>query len=157
GNVARAIRDSGLRYPVVQDNDLAVWNAFHNQYWPAEYLIDARGHVRYASFGEGDYDKTEAAIRALLREAGHPDRPATTAPVHAQTPSATMSTPETYLGAERAQGFVQDPIRPGARDFGPLPDSLPQDGFAYGGIWFVGLDHATAGLGARVALHFGAR
>ena len=52
-----------------------VWNAFQNQYWPAKYLIDARGHLRYAHFGEGDYDKTEAAIRALLREAGRPARP----------------------------------------------------------------------------------
>ena len=152
GNVARAIRDAGLRYPVVQDNNLSVWDAFHNQYWPAEYLIDKRGHVRYASFGEGDYGKTEQAIRTLLGEKGAP-----AAPVHAQTPSRAMSTPETYLGAERAQGFVQDPIRVGARDFGPLPGSLPQNAFAYGGIWTVGLQDATAGIGARVAVHFGAR
>jgi cytochrome c biogenesis protein CcdA/thiol-disulfide isomerase/thioredoxin len=157
GNVERAIHTSGLRYPVVQDNDFAVWNAFQNQYWPAEYLIDARGHVRYASFGEGEYDKTESAIRALLREAGRPDAPASEGAVHAPTPSRGMSTPETYLGAGRAQGFVQDPIRPGARDFGALPGRLPQDAFAYGGIWKVGLEDATAGAGARVAVHFGAR
>ena len=59
-------KQNGIEYPVAQDNELATWNAWSNQYWPAKYLIDANGHVRYAHFGEGDYDKTEAAIRALL-------------------------------------------------------------------------------------------
>src|SRR4051794_20448473 len=70
GNVAAAIRREGIRYPVAQDNKLATWDAYGNQYWPAEYLIDARGHVRHVQFGEGDYDETEAAIRTLLRDAG---------------------------------------------------------------------------------------
>ena len=70
GNVQRAIAQNGLRYPVAQDNDYATWNAWGNQYWPAKYLIDARGRVRYAHFGEGDYDADRAAIRALLAEAG---------------------------------------------------------------------------------------
>ena len=70
GNVERAIAQNQLRYPVAQDNDYATWDAWGNQYWPAKYLIDARGRVRYAHFGEGDYDKTESAIRALLAEAG---------------------------------------------------------------------------------------
>lgn len=160
GNVARAVRTDGLRYPVVQDNDLAVWNAFGNQYWPAEYLIDAQGHVRYASFGEGEYGKTEAAIKALLREAGRSARPDGEAEsVRAQTPSAALSTPETYLGSDRADGFVQGPIRPGDRDFGALPGprALPQDAFAYGGSWRVRPQDAVAGRGARVAVHFGAR
>ena len=70
GNVARAVRSNGLRYPVAQDNEFATWNAYDNQFWPAKYLIDARGRVRYTHFGEGDYEETEAAIRALLAEAG---------------------------------------------------------------------------------------
>ena len=49
---------------------MGTWNAYGNEYWPADYLIDATGQVRYAAFGEGDYDKTETAIRALLAEAG---------------------------------------------------------------------------------------
>jgi cytochrome c biogenesis protein CcdA/thiol-disulfide isomerase/thioredoxin len=151
GNVERAIHTAGLRYPVVQDNDYAVWNAFQNQYWPAEYLIDARGHLRYASFGEGDYDKTEAAIRTLLGESGP-----TAGRVRAPEPSRRMSTPETYLGAARARGWVQDPIRGGARDFGAPPE-VAQDEFAFGGVWTIGAERATAGIGARVALRFGAR
>ena len=70
GNVQRAIQRDGIRYPVVQDNNLATWNAWGNQYWPAEYLIDARGRVRDAHFGEGEYAQTEAAIRSLLAERG---------------------------------------------------------------------------------------
>ena len=63
GNVERAIARNGLRYPVAQDNDFATWRAYGNQYWPAKYLIDARGRVRYVHFGEGEYDATERAIR----------------------------------------------------------------------------------------------
>ncbi len=70
GNVGRAVRSNGLRYPVAQDNEFATWRAYDNRYWPAKYLIDARGRVRYYHFGEGDYAKTEAAIRDLLAEAG---------------------------------------------------------------------------------------
>ena len=58
---------TGITYPVVQDNDYGTWNAYGNQYWPAKYLIDADGNVRYVHFGEGDYDETEQAIRSLLR------------------------------------------------------------------------------------------
>ena len=69
-NVRDAIAVNGLRYPVALDNDYATWHAWRNQYWPAKYLIDARGRVRYWHFGEGEYDETERAIRALLAEAG---------------------------------------------------------------------------------------
>ena len=65
-----AIARNRLRYAVAQDNDFGTWDAWSNQYWPAKYLIDANGQVRYAHFGEGDYDATEQAIRSLLAEAG---------------------------------------------------------------------------------------
>ena len=71
GNVAQAISSDGLRYPVVQDNRYGTWNAWGNQYWPAEYLVDANGEVRHTQFGEGDYAKSEAAVRALLRRGRH--------------------------------------------------------------------------------------
>ena len=69
-NVERAIGEEGLTYPVAQDNDYATWTAYGNQYWPAKYLIDARGRVRFVHFGEGSYAETERAIRSLLAEAG---------------------------------------------------------------------------------------
>jgi thiol-disulfide isomerase/thioredoxin len=68
--VSAAIAQYGLRYPVAQDNRYATWNAYGNQYWPAFYLIDKQGRVVYSHFGEGDYDETEAAIRAQLAKAG---------------------------------------------------------------------------------------
>jgi cytochrome c biogenesis protein CcdA/thiol-disulfide isomerase/thioredoxin len=157
-NVQRAIETSGLEYPVVQDNNLSTWGAWGNQYWPAEYLIDARGHVRYASFGEGDYDATESAIKGLLREAGRPSSPdGGPAEIDAVTPSPGVKTPETYLGSDRAQGWLQDPLRPGARDFGALPDAIPDNRFAYGGIWTLDGESAEAGLDARIATRFTAR
>jgi cytochrome c biogenesis protein CcdA/thiol-disulfide isomerase/thioredoxin len=157
GNVARAIREDGIRYPVAQDNDFTVWKAFQNQYWPAKYLIDAKGQIRYVHFGEGDYGQTEAAIRDLLAEARGSRVPAEITHVHAEGASPALSTPETYLGSARAQGWLQDPIMPGGRDFGALPRDLPQDRFAYGGAWKIGAESATALARAQIAVRFGAR
>jgi thiol-disulfide isomerase/thioredoxin len=157
GNVRRAIAQDGIRYPVAQDNRLAVWNAFQNRYWPAKYLIDARGHLRYVHFGEGDYGRTESAIRRLLREAGRDGAPATTRAVRAITADAGVTTPETYLGAERGEGWVEYPLRAGGRDFGALPGDLPADRFAYGGVWRITGTSAEALHGGRIAAHFGAR
>jgi len=70
GNVMDAVESAGLDYPVVQDNDYTVWDSYANQYWPAEYFVDANGKVRYARFGEGDYDHKEEVVRSLLAEAG---------------------------------------------------------------------------------------
>ena len=105
GNVERAIRQNDLRYAVAQDNEFGTWNAWGNQYWPAKYLIDSRGRVRYAHFGEGSYGETEAAIRSLLQEAGA-KRLGSQVRVRAETAARSVSTPETYLGSERAKGFL---------------------------------------------------
>ena len=69
-SVEAAVREAGIAYPVVLDNDSATWDAYDNRYWPARYLIDADGFVRYTHFGEGAYDETEAKIRELLAEKG---------------------------------------------------------------------------------------
>jgi hypothetical protein len=143
GNVRRAIRDNGIRYPVVQDNDLATWTAWGNQYWPAEYLIDARGHVRHAHFGEGDYASSEAAIRALLAERG---ARVGAARAHARdvTPVSRRMTPETYVGARRAQGFAGTPPTMGLHVYAPPAGRLPLNAFALGGTWDIGQEAASA-------------
>ncbi len=64
-NVTRAVREHSIQYPVVMDNEYAIWNAYANRYWPAKYLIDGNGYLRYYHFGEGGYDETEEAHRAL--------------------------------------------------------------------------------------------
>ncbi len=153
-NVENAIGQFGLRYPVVQDNNLGTWNAYGNQAWPADYLIDAHGQVRYATSGEGEYDKTETAIRALLAEAGaliggksHP--------THVIVPSE-VATPETYTGTERAQGWVDGP-RAGGHDYGPPAGELQLNEFAYSGTWNIGAQPAEAVSQAGMQLEFQAK
>ncbi len=70
-NVVEASGDFGLEYPIVQDNDFGTWRAFNNRYWPAKYLIDRNGKIRYYHFGEGKYEETELKIREILAEAGY--------------------------------------------------------------------------------------
>ncbi len=96
-NVAAAIKNHGLTYPVAQDNDFKTWSAFANRYWPAKYLIDADGYIRYTHFGEGGYDETDLAIKALLKEAGVAD---IDADVTDDTEAMRRDmTPEIYLGS----------------------------------------------------------
>ena len=143
-NVQRAIGDDGLTYPVAQDNDAATWTAYHNQYWPADYLIDAQGRVRLVHFGEGSYAETEGAIRSLLAEAGGAGLGGR-ANVRSQTPDP-RSTPESYLGAARADRFANGQIRPGTQSFQAVPAGLlGPDQLAYGGQWTISGESATAG------------
>jgi cytochrome c biogenesis protein CcdA/thiol-disulfide isomerase/thioredoxin len=155
GNVAEAIEANDIAYPVVQDNDRGTWDAFANQYWPAKYLIDADGHVRYAHFGEGAYTETEAAIRSLLAEAGERRLGAGVGERDAETAAPGVRTPETYLGWERAQGFAQPP-RPGTSTYS-APGGLTTNEFALGGTWRIDGESATAVADASIALGFRAR
>jgi cytochrome c biogenesis protein CcdA/thiol-disulfide isomerase/thioredoxin len=155
GNVANAIGQFGIRYPVVQDNNMGTWNAYGNEYWPADYLIDASGHVRYAAFGEGDYDKTETAIRALLAEAGA-QVGGMSRPTGVIVPSE-QATPETYLGTARAQGWVNGP-NGGLHDYGPGPHAdLGISDFAYTGTWNIAEQPAQAVSNAGVEVRFQAK
>jgi cytochrome c biogenesis protein CcdA/thiol-disulfide isomerase/thioredoxin len=156
GNVEGAIADYGIEYPVVQDNEFGTWSAFGNQYWPAKYLIDADGRVRYAHFGEGAYDVTEQAIRSLLAEAGN-SRLGDVAQASAETADPDLGTPETYLGYERGRGWVEGPEPGTARYEAPEPSDLDTSQFAYGGAWQVGPESATALGDATISLRFQAR
>jgi cytochrome c biogenesis protein CcdA/thiol-disulfide isomerase/thioredoxin len=140
GNVAQAIQSDGIRYPVVQDNHYGTWNAYSNQYWPAEYLIDAHGEVRHTQFGEGNYGETEDAVRSLLREAGARNLPTASAG-HAIMPSADLGTPETYLDNQRSQGFAQ-PLQQGTHTY-PGVGQPTVNQFALRGTWSVGSESAT--------------
>jgi cytochrome c biogenesis protein CcdA/thiol-disulfide isomerase/thioredoxin len=148
GNVAGAIKREGIRYPVAQDNQLSTWDAWGNQYWPAEYLIDARGQVREAHFGEGDYDRTEMAIRALLREAGHSNPGAMAAPRGVVHPTLE-ATPETYLGRARAERF-DPPPQAGTKTYAE-PGKLNTSHFALSGTWKV--DDVAATAAGNAAIH----
>jgi len=151
-NVSNAIKQFGLRYPIVQDNEMGTWNAYGNEYWPADYLIDARGQVRYAAFGEGDYDKTETAIRALLAEAGS-QLGGRSAPKDVVVPSR-QATPETYLGSERAEGWLARP-KDGVHDYGaPATGHLALNEFAYSGTWKIAAQPAEALADAGIDVEF---
>jgi cytochrome c biogenesis protein CcdA/thiol-disulfide isomerase/thioredoxin len=157
-NVEDAVRRNNLGYAVAQDNEFATWNAYGNRFWPAKYLIDAEGNVRYTHFGEGAYDETETAIRELLADAGS-DRLGESA--EARTDSANpAATPESYLGADRADRFVNGPIVPGSHTF-ELPESapelLPPDHLAYEGEWRIRGSHAVAGRDARLHVRYRGR
>ncbi|WP_433040284.1 cytochrome c biogenesis protein CcdA [Dactylosporangium sp. CS-033363] len=156
GNVAAGAARLGIAYPVALDNNLATWNNYQNQYWPADYLIDSNGTVRYVSYGEGDYSTVETIIRQLLTAASPAiDLPAPT-DVADTTPSNPEQTAETYLGSARANNYAGD--RPLAPDTGTFtaPPSLPRDSFALSGVWTVTAESLTAGAGAVIELNFDA-
>ncbi|MEJ7783356.1 MAG: cytochrome c biogenesis protein DipZ [Solirubrobacteraceae bacterium] len=157
GNVARAIGSDGIEYPVAQDNDLATWGAWGNNAWPAKYLIDARGEVRYAHIGEGEYAETEEAIRELLAEAGADELSEDRAQPGRTITPGVEATPETYLGTQRAEGFTQRP-RLGTNTYRATPgDALDTSRFSLGGIWTHDLESARAGIGATLSARVRAR
>jgi thiol-disulfide isomerase/thioredoxin len=109
-NVKKAVSDLGITYPVAIDNDFAIWRAFHNEYWPAHYFIDAQGRIRHHHFGEGDYDGSEQVIRQLLAEAGETNLAGGLVAVHASGMEAAPDTSdvkstETYIGFDRSENF----------------------------------------------------
>ncbi|HKJ35587.1 MAG TPA: redoxin domain-containing protein [Solirubrobacterales bacterium] len=162
GNVRESIEQNEIRYPVVQDNEFGTWNAFSNMFWPAKYLIDANGRVRYIHFGEGEYDITEKAIRSLLAEAGAEEpKLGKLTDAEGETIAAGLGTPETYLGAARAQGFVNGRWPTGRNDFGSvgnrIVDQLPANAFALQGRWRNSEDDATAIGDARIDGHYRAK
>src|SRR5215472_12055813 len=110
-NVRRAISDMGVAYPIAVDNDYAVWDAFMNHYWPALYLADAEGRVRYHHYGEGAYEESERAIQQLLADAGKSEiaRDLVAPEPHGLEVAAdwdNLGSGETYLGYERADSFA---------------------------------------------------
>ncbi|QNJ41117.1 cytochrome c biogenesis protein DipZ [Streptomyces buecherae] len=155
-NVADQTRKMGIDYPVALDNKLATWDNYRNRYWPAKYLIDSAGTVRYFRFGEGKYEQTEGLIRDLLRQADPGARlPAATT---GRTDDLTEDrTPETYLSTHRIDRYAGDPLAADKAKRYRLPADLPRDAVALGGTWTAGYEHFTAGPGARIALDYRAR
>jgi hypothetical protein len=133
GNVHRAIKEMNVGYPVVVDNNYAVWNAFDNHYWPALYAVDAAGSIRYHHFGEGAYEETEMVLQMLLTEAGVDvdDGLVQIVPTGAEAAADwnDLRSPETYLGHERAVGFEPD----------TAPADLGRNEWTLSGKWTIGV------------------
>ncbi len=163
-NVQKAVTKFGITYPVALDNDMAVWNAFHNEYWPAHYFIDAKGKVRYEHFGEGGYDESERWIQELLKEANAKAMPAGPASVHGQGVEAAADTadvrsPETYIGYARAEHFASPGgIKRDAEQLYVAPEHPGLNQWGLAGKW---VDHQQSAqlrsAGGKIVFHFHAR
>jgi len=154
-NVAQAIKDFKLTYPVVQDNDFATWRAYNNRYWPAKYFIDKEGYIRYHHFGEGDYDESEKVIQELLKEAGATD---ITSKINNPDYQITAKTPEIYLGHGRIDHFSSpENIKHNAPGTYSAPSSLGENEMAYEGNWNIMEEYANPQKGAKLYLNFDAK
>ena len=163
-NVRRAIADRDIGYPVAVDSDYAIWEAFANNYWPALYLVDADGHIRYHHYGEGEYSHTEMVIQRLLADGGVTGLgrdlvPASGDGAEAAADWADLWTPETYVGLLRTGNFAspQGPVLNQPRDY-TLPDRLELNHWAPSGNWTLGAEGAVLNeAGGRIAYRFHAR
>jgi hypothetical protein len=163
-NVRRQAKDMRVEYPVAVDNDFAIWGAFRNQYWPALYLVDAKGRVRYNHFGEGEYEKSEKMIQRLLADAGAEDVAGGLVSVEGRGAEAApdwgnLKSPENYLGYERTVGFASpgDALLNKPRVYA-LPARLRLHQWALSGEWTVGSGAAMLNRAdGRIASRFHAR
>ena len=160
-NVRKAVADFGIDYPVALDNNLVIWRAFNNRYWPAHYLADAQGRLRYHHFGEGSTGETEQAIRALLAEKGAKlgeVASVTATGAAAAADFAAIRSPETYIGSRRASNFTSPGgLHDGVGDY-RLPAAFALNDWALAGRWSVEPQRAVnTQPGAQIAFRFRAR
>ena len=161
-NVEKAIKDLGIRYPVALDNKYQLWNALHNQYWPAHYFVDAEGRVRYFHHGEGQYAMSERIIRQLLAEAGHAPSggmaDASASGTEAAAAFGEIGSPETYIGYARADRFASPGglLRDKPKTYAAAP--LKLNDWSLEGEWVDGRQSARSlAPGAKISFRFHAR
>jgi cytochrome c biogenesis protein CcdA/thiol-disulfide isomerase/thioredoxin len=162
-NVRRAVRRLDVTYPVAVDNDLSIWFAFHNEYWPADYFIDGEGRIRGHHFGEGAYAASERIIQQLLREAGYKNVPGgivVPALVGAQAAAdiSDMLSPETYIGYARSQNFASGAVAKDKPTHYAVPDALKRNQWGLTGDWTIGPQAAVLRrTGGKILFRFHAR
>lgn len=148
-NLAKAIQDFDLKYPIVQDNNFDTWNAYKNHYWPAKYLVDKQGNVRFHHFGEGEYDKTEELIQKLLDISGEINNPRY---------KVQSRTPELYLGTARIAYFASNERWEKDKQVTySFPMRLNLNRFAYEGDWTITEEYSQPQENARLKLRFQAK
>jgi thiol-disulfide isomerase/thioredoxin len=164
GNVKRAAHDLGIDYPIAIDNNYAVWRTFGNQYWPAFYIVDAQGHIRYHQFGEGKYDKSEQVIQQLLIEAGHPALPpimdvAKANGTQAASDERDLLSEETYIGYKQSDGFASpEKVLPDELRTYTSPTNIPLNTWSLEGPWKIGPEQAQlGGASGKIVYRFHAR
>ena len=155
--VRTAVRERGIVYPVVIDNDYAVWDAFANHYWPALYFVDADGIIRDHHFGEGRYEESERLIQELLGLNRDPVEVQGVG-VEAEADWGSLGTPETYLGYERGERFASPgPVSGGSAPY-VIPEQLRLNSWALSGQWTIGAEKVVLDrAGGSIAFRFSAR
>ena len=162
-NVTAQTRALGVEYPVAVDTDYAIWSAFANHFWPALYLADGDGHIRFHHFGEGEYPMTEMVIQQLLAAGGDDvDTDLVMVEPHGLEVAAdwpTLASPETYVGYRQSNGFAQeDSGNLDAPDVYVVPNELHRNEWALSGTWTVAGHAAIANEpGAGISFRFHAR
>jgi cytochrome c biogenesis protein CcdA/thiol-disulfide isomerase/thioredoxin len=154
-NVRAAARSLGVDYPIAVDSNYATWDAWNNEAWPADYLIDQTGEVRASSVGEGGYTTMEDDIRALLTANGARHLPPPT-DVPNKTPAFSSITPESYLGYNEISFNVGSTVVDNKLALYHGLSVIPLDNFAFMGWWTDHAEEATAGASAAITLHFSA-
>jgi hypothetical protein len=164
GNIAKAVRDLKITYPVAIDSNYAIWKAFKNEYWPAHYFIDSQGAIRYHHFGEGEYDKSEEVIQELLKQKDANLKLAGLVKVSGSGPTAAadaddMQSPETYIGYERADNFASvERIRRDAEASYTAPGRMDVNQWGLAGKWVVGGERASLdAVPGKILFRFHAR
>jgi len=147
-NVKNAVADLKVPYPVAIDSNHSVWRAFRNEYWPADYIVDATGRICYHHFGEGEYEKSERVIQSLLRENGAAGPDESTVRITADgaeaPPSEDVRSPETYAGYARAENFASpERMAPESRKTYSLPTRLALNQWGLGGSWNAGAERSA--------------
>ena len=163
-NVEKAVRDLKITYPVAIDSDYKIWTAFNNQYWPAHYFIDGKGHIRAHHFGEGGYAESEHIIQELLKENGTTSLDqgvlnVTGTGAEAASDNKNVGSPETYVGYKRAGNFASaEPVAKDSRKtYTPQP-RLSLNQWALGGSWKVGEESAVLeSVPGKIVFRFHAR
>jgi cytochrome c biogenesis protein CcdA/thiol-disulfide isomerase/thioredoxin len=157
-NVAAAVKQDSITYPVAIDGNLDTWNAYQNQYWPAEYLIDQNGTIRRADFGEGSYDQMEQAIRGLLATNNTKLPSKLVAPGSASNTVNADQTPETYLGTDRAAAYVGSPqLGSQSTQSYSFANNLSTSQWSLSGQWSVSGTSITAGQNAKLEINVSAQ
>jgi cytochrome c biogenesis protein CcdA/thiol-disulfide isomerase/thioredoxin len=156
-NVKSASKSLGVDYPVAVDDNYGTWDAYNNEYWPADYLIDAKGVVRHVEFGEGDYGLSETLIRQLLVAA----HPGIKLPPRTNLPNLTpteATNPESYVGYQRLEYLANsnEPEHNLPNSF-HFPSSLTPGFFAFSGVWDDHEQDAVAGRNAEIELSYQAK
>ena len=162
-NVKNSVSELKVAYPIPIDSNHSIWRAFRNEYWPADYFVDAKGRIRYHHFGEGEYEKSERVIQTLLKENGATGLDESPVRITADgaeaPPSDDVRSPETYVGYARAENFASpERMAQDSRKTYSSPARPALNQWGLGGSWNVRAESGTLeSAPGKIVFHFHSR